>query len=81
MRAIETKYIGATNYKPSRINGMYNGWTEHVITVRPSLQFGITLSVSGRNCNDIKDYIAEIFQHALTQTIAWDGTGYTAVEG
>lgn len=47
--------------------GCYDGWTEHTITVRPSLQFGIAVSVSGRNRNDIKDYLAEIFRDWLME--------------
>jgi hypothetical protein len=46
--------------------GYYDGWTYHVVTVRPSLAFEIDLRVSGPNRNDIKSHIAETFHHALT---------------
>jgi hypothetical protein len=46
-------------------NGGYYGWTEHKVNVRPSLQFGFQVSVSGRNHNDIKDYIADCFHDAM----------------
>jgi hypothetical protein len=52
--------------------GYYDGWTEHTITVRPSLQFEITLSISGRNRNDIKEHLHEQFESALTQDVDWD---------
>jgi hypothetical protein len=52
--------------------GFYDGWTEHTITVTPSLAFGFDLRISGRNRNDIKEYLHEMFSHALRQEIVWD---------
>jgi hypothetical protein len=49
--------------------GYYDGWTEHTLTVRPSLAFGIDLKFSGRNRNQIKDYLHEVFHEALTHEI------------
>jgi hypothetical protein len=46
--------------------GGYDGWTEHTVTVRASLIHGFTLTISGRNRNDIKDYIGEVFQNGLS---------------
>jgi hypothetical protein len=45
--------------------GGYDGWTEHRVSVKPSLMFGFHLVVSGRNRNEIKDYIYEAFENAL----------------
>ena len=53
-------------------NGYYNGWTEHTITVRPSLAFGIDIRISGPNRNDIKDYLAETYGYALKQEVWQD---------
>jgi hypothetical protein len=50
-------------------HGFYTGWTEHVVTVLPSLQYGFTLKISGRNHRGIKDYISEVFYDALNQTL------------
>ena len=47
-------------------SGMYDGWTEHVIVVRPTFS-GIALKIGGRNRNDIKDYLHEVYHTALTQ--------------
>ena len=47
-------------------SGCYDGWTEHTVTVRPSLVHGFHLTIGGRNRNDIKDYIAEVFRQCLT---------------
>jgi hypothetical protein len=48
-------------------NGFYDGWTDHQVIVTASLTSGIDVRVTGRNRNDIKDYLAEMFQHMLTQ--------------
>lgn len=48
--------------------GMYDGWTEHTVTVKPSFT-GTLIRISGPNRNEIKDYIQEAFDHALTQEI------------
>ena len=47
-------------------NGMYDGWTQHTITVHPSLLFGFTMTISGRDRNQIKDYLSEVYHHWLT---------------
>ena len=59
------KLVIRTSYHHMDENGSYDGWTEHVVTVRPSLAFGTRMTVSGRNRNDIKDYILETFHEAL----------------
>lgn len=46
--------------------GMYAGWTEHRVTVKPSLQYGFILTISGRDRNQIKDYIYDTFYNWLT---------------
>lgn len=46
-------------------SGMYDGWTEHTITIRPEFD-GISVGVSGRNRNDIKDYLTDTFHQALS---------------
>ena len=42
-------------------NGYYDGWTEHQIIVTPSLTWGFNVRITGRNRNDIKDYLADLF--------------------
>lgn len=50
-------------------DGSYHGWTEHVVSVRPSLVSGFTLAISGRDRNDIKDFIGDVFYDALRQLV------------
>lgn len=54
-----------TSFHHMDAHGGYAGWTDHKVVVRPSLAFGFTLTVGGRNRNDIKDYITETFHNAL----------------
>lgn len=46
--------------------GGYDGWTEHVIRARASF-LGLSIAVSGRDRNGIKDYLADLFHCWLTE--------------
>jgi len=46
-------------------HGGYDGWTEHQVIVTPSLVFRFDVRVTGRDRNDIKEYIASEFECAL----------------
>lgn len=50
-------------------SGMYDGWTEHKVIVTPSFIGGFNIRVTGKNRNDIKEYIAESFHNALTTLV------------
>jgi len=50
-------------------DGYYAGWTDHTVTVKASLASGFDLVIGGRDRNEIKDYIAETFQHFLSEEI------------
>jgi hypothetical protein len=64
------KLVFRTSFHHMDENGCYDGWTEHTITVRPSLEFGFNLTISGRNRNDIKSYMAEQFGYILRESAA-----------
>ncbi len=49
--------------------GGYAGWTEHQVIITPCLWSGFNIRVTGRDRNDIKEYIAEAFQTALDADI------------
>lgn len=59
------RLIFNTAYHHMDQSGGYDGWTEHRVTVRPSLLFGFVLRISGPNRNNIKDLIAQAFDAAL----------------
>ena len=63
------KLVFYTDFHHMNEVGYYDGWTEHRITVRPSLAFGFTLTISGKNRNEIKDYIHQVFDCALNEEI------------
>ncbi len=49
--------------------GDYDGWTEHQAKVVPSLLFGFDILITGRNRNDIKDYLGVLYSDALSQEV------------
>jgi hypothetical protein len=67
------KVVLTTSFHHMDESGGYAGWTEHTVTIRPAFYFGTLISVSGRNRNEIKDYIAETFEYTLTREVVWDG--------
>lgn len=64
-RSTSERIILSTSFHHMNDGGMYDGWTEHTITVEPSLLFGLNIKISGRNRNDIKDYLADVYREAL----------------
>jgi hypothetical protein len=59
------KLVFTTSFHHMNSYGSYDGWTEHKVTIRPDFALDYTIQVSGRNRNDIKDYIADTFREAL----------------
>lgn len=59
------KLVFTASFHHMTEGGYYVGWTEHTITVTPSFIGGFHVRVSGRNRNDIKEYIAEMFANCL----------------
>jgi hypothetical protein len=62
------KLVFTTAFHHMNDCGMYDGWTDHTITVTPSFT-GFSLRISGRNRNNIKEYIGDMFHEALSQEI------------
>lgn len=60
------------SYHHMNDDGMYDGWTDHQVIVTPSLSFGFDLRISGRNRNDVKDYLHEVYQSALSEIVDFD---------
>lgn len=59
------KIVLTFEYHHMNDNGMYDGWTSHTVTVKPSLQFGFTLKISGTNRNGDINYFYDLFSSAL----------------
>jgi len=60
----------STSFHHMNDAGMYTAWTYHEIVITPNLAHGFDIRVSGRNRSDIKDYLADVFHHALSQEIS-----------
>jgi hypothetical protein len=65
-RSRPERIVFATAFHHMDENGFYDGWTEHSVTVRPSLAHVFTVTVSGKDRNGIRDYIADAFRDALS---------------
>jgi hypothetical protein len=57
----DEKLTFTTSFHHMNDDGMYDGWTEHVVIVTPSLGLDYHLKISGRDRNGIKEYISECF--------------------
>jgi hypothetical protein len=61
----ENKLVFTTEFHHMNSCGYYTGWTSHNVTIVPSLSGEFNLKVSGRDRDDIKNYIAEAFDFIL----------------
>ena len=61
----ESKLVFTTSFHHTDEGGSYDGWTDHKVTVLAT--FGDHLiKVTGRNRNEIKDYIADYFYSPMS---------------
>jgi hypothetical protein len=70
-RCTDEKLVLLTSYHHMNDGGMYDGWTEHTVTVRAGFN-GLLITISGPNRNEIKDYLHETFHDCLSATDAYD---------
>lgn len=49
--------------------GCYDGWTEHTLKVWASLAHEFKLHITGRDRNQIKEYLYDTYQYALKQLV------------
>lgn len=69
----ESKIVLRTSFHHMTEHGMYDGWTDHLIVIEATMLSGFHIKrVSGRNRNDIKDYLAEVFDAALREEVDGD---------
>lgn len=62
-----------TSFHHMHEGGMYDGWTDHRIVVRPSFIGTIDIRISGRNRNAIKDYLSDVFTQTLLEPAELEG--------
>ena len=58
-----------THFHHINDGGFYDGWTEHSVVVTPSLVYGFETRITGRDRNEIKNYIGEEMELRLRNTI------------
>lgn len=69
----ENKLVFHTDFHHMNEHGFYTHWTPHKVIVKPDFISEFTISVFGRNSNNIKPYIQDMFFWALDQEIDTDG--------
>ena len=57
----DAKLAFYTSFHHMSEHGYYTGVTDHKVLARASFVYGTEITVSGRNHNDIKPYIADVF--------------------
>lgn len=63
------KIVLGTHFHHMDEHGGYDGWTEHKVTVQASMLFDIDISVGGRNRNDIKEHLHQVYSQWLTSSV------------
>jgi hypothetical protein len=49
--------------------GFYDGWSEHLVIVTPSLEFGAVIKITGRDRNAIKEYLHDLFHQVMFEQV------------
>lgn len=78
--SIPARLVFSFSYHHMNENGMYEGWTSHKATVKPCLVFGYKLAISGPDKNGIKDYLYDLFSHALDTELAHTENGFKEID-
>ena len=81
LKSTETKIVIDTaywHYETSR-------WTEHQVVITPSFEGEINIRITGKNEDNIKEYLQDIFREALMQEYAvfkpgWDVKDSSEIE-
>lgn len=63
------KVVLACSFHHMNEHGSYNGWTDHTITIRPDFLYKLDIKISGKDRNEIKDYLHDVYYTALTSLV------------
>jgi len=63
------KLVFETNFHHMNGIGYYDGWTSHKVIITPSLQCGFNLRITGKNKNDVKEYMYDVFNSILNKEL------------
>lgn len=64
----ENKIVFTCGFHHMDENGCYDGWTEHKVIITPTFA-GFDVRVTGRDRNQIKDYLADEFHNWLSKPL------------
>lgn len=73
------KLVFTTSFHHMNEAGYYDGWTEHKVIVTPSLTSDYEMKITGRDRNQIKEYLTEVFDAALSDEIEQTTEGYVSL--
>jgi hypothetical protein len=68
-RSTVHRLVFRTSFHHMDESGFYDGWTEHVVRVRPTFDGGFDITISGRDRNRIKEYIHDSIHAALCAAV------------
>lgn len=63
------KLVFHTDFHHMNEGGFYTHWSQYDVTAKASFLYGIALLIGGRDSNQVKDHIYEVFKTALEQEI------------
>ena len=66
-KSTTSKLVFRTEFHHMNDVGYYDGWTQHEVIVKPSFLFDCDIRITGRDRNQIKDYIDEVFNNTLAR--------------
>lgn len=72
LKSTRNKIVIDTAY--NHPNGSYvaTRWTNHQVVVTPAFEGEINIRITGKNENDIKDFLFDVFREALMKEYALD---------
>ena len=64
-RSKPDRLVLTLGYHHMNQDGYYTTWTHHDVIVTPSLQWGYSLRITGKDQNGIKDYLYDVLTNCL----------------
>lgn len=64
----KNKIVLQADFHHMNDGGYYDGWAEHQIVITPDWD-GFNLKVTGRNRNEVKEYLGDLFHHTLNREV------------
>lgn len=65
LKSTEKRIVIDTAYWHPNVSYETSRWTDHQIVITPSFEGEINIRVTGKNLNNIKEYLNEVFREAL----------------